>query len=163
MYRPQFVFPVSIEPCVDLRCQYSFDRTNVPALASGSVPASWPSNWKIPLVLDQDADLFIRGIVIAPTALRIGLVDPYNNPLIDPGQGPGFDGLGLPPTMVSYVWGQTMGAGLIAEDGDNWGIYCPAGAALGLYIGNFTPLAFDEPTPIINIHGVKRFQKGACR
>ena len=163
MYRPQFVFPVSIDPCRDMRCQYSFDWTNLPALAAGIVPATWNWSLKIPMVLDQDADFFIRGIVVSPTALEIGIVDAYNNSLVDPGQGPGYDGQGLPPTMVSYVWAQTMGAGLIAEDGDNWGIYCPAGAARGLYIGNFTPLGTDEPVPVINIHGVKRFQKGACR
>lgn len=163
MYRPQFVFPVSVAPCVDMRCQYSFDSTNLPAIASGVIPPTWNWNFKIPLVLDQDADFFIRGIEIAPTALQIGIVDSFGNALIDPGQGAGYDGQGLPPTMVPYVWGQTMGAGLVAMDGDNWGIYCPAGAAIGLYIGNFTPLAVDVISPIINIHGVKRFQKGNCK
>lgn len=160
MYRPQNVFPVAVDPCEDFRCTYSFDYSNVPMLAAG-VPTTFSNTTRIPLNLDRDADFFIRGIQVSPTLLEIGLTDPWNNPLVDPGQGMGFDNDGLPPYMRSYVWAQTCGAGLVILDGDNWGIYCRAGSVLGLYVNNDTGAAQDSP--VITIHGIKRYRKGACR
>jgi len=160
MYRPEFAYPVAEPPCEDVRCSYSFDATNVPAIAAG-IPGNWVQSNRIPLQLDQDAPFLLRGIQIAETVLRIGLVDSQNLPLVDPGQGPGFDNDGLPPALEAYVWGSTNGAGLVALDSDNWGVWFPPGAVLGLYVGN-TSGGLENP-PIITLHGVKRYSRSKCR
>ena len=143
MYRPQFVFPVSTD-CIDQKSLYSFDQTNVPLLSSGLIPTDFPGNMRIPLPLDQDADVFIRAIQISPRPLKIGLLDPYNNSLLDAGQGPGFDLDGLPQTIYPYIWGQTNGAGIVVLEGDNWGVYCRAGSSLSLYLQNTGVVAGEQ-------------------
>ena len=139
---------------------YSFDATNVPSIAAG-IPKTWISSNRIPLQLDQDAPFLLRAIEVSPTLLSIGIVDPWNNPICDPGQGPGFDNNGLPPILVSYVWAQTDGAGLAILESTPWGLWLPAGAVLGVYFENDTNATIAAP--VINLHGIKRYSKGGCR
>src|SRR5208337_4128525 len=109
MYRPQFVFPPAGKGCRDVKCHYSFDFTNSPAL--GSIPDNNSVNQKIPLILDQDADFFLRAIQVypdgnvGPTAdLQIGLLDCFNNQLLDPLVP------GNPPVLYPYLcWSSSTG------------------------------------------------------
>ena len=91
MYRPQFAFQ-SPANCEEQRCVYSFDSTNTPwlttRLAAGAVIS------RIPLLLDKDADFFLRGFNTMPLPNAVGLFgdgleyrleDPKGHPLSDMG------------------------------------------------------------------------------
>lgn len=163
MYRPQFVFPPPGKGCQDRKCPYSFDSFNTPAL--GNIPNGNPVNVRIPLVLDQDADFFLRGVQIfvtavsaVPTTVQVGLLDCFGNQLIDPLLA------GNPPTLYPYLWSfssasPTGGGGIVTLDSDPWGIYCPAAGALAAYISN---TAGFEVSVIINLDGVKRYRGEQC-
>lgn len=160
VYRPQFVFPDSAADCQDVRTHFSFDYSNVPLFAS-DIPSSWNSNTRIPLVIDKDAPFLLRGIEVSPTSLGVGLLDPFNNPLLDNGQEIAGLGGGLPPFLPVEIWAGSAGLGVGALEGDNWGVFCPRGARFGLYLSNTTGGAVAAP--VITLHGVKRYRKGDCR
>jgi len=154
MYRPQFVYLGSPANTRDFRCTYSFDFSNVAAFAS-AIPANNAYSNPIRLPLDQDADFFLRAIQIQETALFIGLLDPFNNQLIDPLVP------GNPPTLLPDLWAVVQNSELVVLESDNWGIYCPAGSQFTVYVQN--PTAAPIAAPIISLHGIKRYCGEVCK
>lgn len=154
MYRPQFVYLDAPPNSKDVRTSYSFDQSNTPAFA-GTIAAGAAFSSPIPLTLDQDADFFLRAIQIQATALQIGLADLNNHPLIDPSQS-GFPGL-----LIPDFWSSTDGAGIVAMETDNWGMFCPAGSSLLAYV--FNPGAVPLSGPVITLHGIKRYCGDRCK
>ena len=154
MYRPEFVYLPAPADSKDVRCTYSFDGSNTPALAS-AIPAANAYSTEIPLTLDEDADFFLRGIQLQETVLLIGLLDPFRNQLVNPLVP------GNPPTLLPDLWASTDGAGLEALESDNWGIYCPRGSSLIAYVQNGT--AAPVAGPVITLHGIKRYCGEQCK
>ena len=154
MYRPQFVYLDAPANSKDVRVSYSFDQSNTPGFA-GTIAAGAAFSTPIPLTTDQDADFFLRGIQIQATALQVGLADLNNHPLIDPSQS-GFPGL-----LIPDFWGSTDGAGIVAMEVDNWGMYCPMGSSLLAYVYN--PTAGPLAGPVITLHGIKRYCGDRCK
>ena len=144
-YRPQFAYPLSPAKCQDQPCVYSFDSTNTPSFSS--VAANDPGTNKIPLQLDQDADFIIRAIRIPPTSLRVVLEDCYLHAIVD--QNPQNQ------CLNPQFWAETDGAGFVALENDNWGIYCPAGGILIAYVQN--PTNAPVTGLAINLSGIKRY------
>lgn len=155
-YRPQFVYRAADGDCIDVRTHFSFDYSNV-AVLNGSIPSSWNSNNRIPLVIDRDAPFLLRGVQVSPTSLQVGLLDPLNNPLLDNGQGAG----GAAPYLPVEIWCGTAGAGIVPLEGDDWGVFCPPGSRFSLYFNNAT--GAPQVAPVITLHGVKRYRRADCR
>ena len=155
MYRPQFPYVQPAAPCVDQRCQYSFDSTNTPALLDNLDTLTALS--RIPLILDTDAPFFLRGITISKTDLMVRLEDCNSNPLSDQDNLTAIANYEYPD-----LYGNTDGAGLVALDSDMWGAFMPAGGAVLLYVYNPTSGSVSMADLVINLHGVKRFQGGGC-
>lgn len=153
MYRPQFVYPPTPKGCLDQRCSYSFDQSNTPYF-NGTIAAGALIQ-KIPLQLDQDAAFFIRAIEVQATGLLVGLEDTHVNPLLQP------TAQGQPPTLLPALWCEPDGAGIVALETDNWGIFCPAGGVLNAYISN--PTAGPIAGPVILLHGIKRYTGEQCK
>ena len=145
-YRPQFPYFPAGEGCDDQRCHYSFDGSNTPALVSVAAGAVLS---KIPLLMDQDAPFFWRALQVSATGLLIRIEDCNGNPL-------------LPSDAVldSSFWCETGGAGLVPLESDIWGIFCPAGGGLFLYVSNLTAGAITDL--VITLHGVKRYSEANC-
>ena len=154
MYRPQFVYLGSPSDTKDVSVLYSFDGTNTPAFA-GTIGAGAAFSTPIPLTTDQDADFFLRAIQIQATLLQVGLADLNNHPLIDPSQS-GFPGL-----LIPDLWASTDGAGVVAMENDNWGLYCPLGSSLLAYVYN--PTAGPLAGPVITVRGIKRYCGDRCQ
>lgn len=154
MYRPQFVYLPSPKGSNDVRVSYSFDKSNTAAFV-GTIPAGNAFSTPILLPTDQDADFLWRGIQIQETDLLIGILDPFNNQLVNP-LNPGF-----PATLLPDFWASTDGAGIVALDSDDWGMYCPKGSSWTVYVQNATNGALAGP--VITLHGVKRYCGVKCR
>lgn len=150
MYRPQFAYVQPPSTCRDQNCFYSFDGSNTPTFLS--IPANDPGTNKIPLYLDQDADFLIRAIRITPTVLRVVLEDAFLHTLLDQNA--------TDQCLNPRFWAQTEGAGLVALESDDWGIWCPAGASLIAYVQN--PTGAPVTGLVINIQGVKRYSGPRC-
>ena len=150
MYRPQFAYSPSPAKCKDQSCMYSFDGTNTPYFLS--VAANDPGTNQVPLMLDQDADFIIRAIRISPTSLGIVLEDCFLHVIVD--QNPQNQ------CLNPQFWSETDGAGLVALENDNWGIWCPAGGILIAYVQN--PTNAPVTGLAINLDGVKRFSGARC-
>jgi len=150
MYRPQFAYPPSPAQCKDQSCVYSFDATNTPYLAS--IAAHDPGTNQIPLQLDQDADFIIRAIRIPQTSLRVLLEDCFLHAIVD--SNPNNQ------CLNPRFWAETDGAGFVALESDNWGIWCPAGGILIAYVQN--PTAAPITGMVINLAGVKRYSGVRC-
>ena len=58
------------------------------------------------------------------------------------------------------LWAATDGAGFVALDSDDWGVFCPAGGALLAYVQNPTAGSLSL---ILTIHGIKRFKDSRCK
>lgn len=154
MYRPQFVYLDAPKETRDVRCTYSFDSSNT-APFQGTIPNNNPFSNPIKLTLDQDADFFLRGIEVAETNLLIGLLDPFNNQVVEPLTS------GFPPTLEVELWASTDGSEIEALESDNWGIFCPAGSSLIVYVQNNSGGPLNGP--IINLHGIKRYCGDICK
>jgi hypothetical protein len=147
VYRPQFPYAAPRAKCEGQRCHYSFDGTNTPSIISVAAGAVLT---KIPLRMDQDAPFFLRGIqVSSDTGLLLRLEDCFENPLLTDSQ-----------VISPALWCDPDGAGVVAMESDNWGIYCPAGGSLLLYVTNPTNAAVA--TLVINLHGEKWYSEGTC-
>ena len=155
MYRPQFIYPVSKEPCYDQRCTYSFDGSNTPALV-GNLGAGLSLS-KIPLLVDTDAPFFLRGFTIPATALQVRLEDCKENPLSDQGNLTAITNYQYPA-----LYSDTAGAGLVTLDSDDWGMYFPAGGSPLLYVYNPTAAPVDMAALFITLHGIKRYVGRTC-
>lgn len=149
-YRPQFAYAAPPNSCRDQNCMYSFDGSNTPSFIS--VAANDPGTNKVPLILDQDADYLIRAIRITPSALRVVLEDCFLHILVS--QDPTNE------CLNPQFWSQSDGAGLIALESDNWGIWCPAGGVLIAYVQN--PTNAPITGLVINVQGVKRYNGVRC-
>lgn len=149
-YRPQFAYPAPPNSCRDQNCMYSFDGSNTPSFIS--VAANDPGTNKIPLILDQDADFLIRAIRITPSSLRVVLEDCFLHILVN--QDPANE------CLNPQFWSQSDGAGLVALESDNWGIWCPAGGVLIAYVQN--PTNAPITGLVINVQGVKRYNGVRC-
>jgi len=158
MYRPQFAFAAGVD-CEEQRCIYGFDGTNLPTLNPPAVssllaPGEWRS--KIPLVMDQDADFFLRALWLSAVGLEVRIEDSFANPICDNENA-------LQPLNYQFpaLWANSAGAGPAVLDGGNqWGIFCPAGSALLLYVYNPTSANIDLQTLSVTLHGVKRYKYG---
>lgn len=147
---------------MDQRCSYNFDVSNIPALGP-AIPAGGVLS-KIPLILDADADFYLRAVNIwsgfdtdtISTSLLVGLEDTSGNPLINPSSP------GLPPVLLPSLWGETALPGWAADlESDTWGVYCPGSGGLYLYVQN--PTAAPVSPPVIVLHGIKRYTGDQCR
>jgi hypothetical protein len=159
VYRPQFPY-ITPKGCTDQRCTYSFDFTNTPFL--NAVIPSLSSIDRIPLPLDKDADFYLRGISTlsqpqGTAELMFRLEDPSGHPLNDTDNV-----LQTTNYVFPSLYSQTDGAGIVALDSDDWGIYCQAGSRLYLWLWNNGGASFDLTLACFNLHGVKRYL-GGCR
>jgi hypothetical protein len=159
MYRPQFPY-VTPSGCQDQRCVYSFDSTNTPFLAM-TIPSGATFS-RIPLPLDKDADFYLRGIVTTDNGagLQIRLEDmkshalsDYDNPLPTSGA-----------TNYEFpaLYSATDGAGIVALDSDDYGVYCQQGSRLYLFVHNDGSNPIDLTALVVNLHGVKRYNGNVC-
>ena len=156
-YRPQNVYK-SPKGCEDQSCPYSFDLTNTPVLAGTLQPLQ--TAYRIPLELDKDADYYLRGISSTDPAgaLEIRLEDPKGNPLSD-SENPRQQTNLQPPEVYSF----TQGLGIVALDSDDYGVYCPAGSRLLLYVYNNSGANPAVMTGIVvNLWGIKRYSGERC-
>jgi len=160
-YRPQFAYK-SPADCEEQRCVYSFDATNTPWLAT--TLAGGATIQRIPLLLDKDADFYLRGIQTPDVGisgnlpgLEFRLEDANGHPLSDTENAAAeinYQYAGLYSTMD--------GAGIVVQDSDDWGVFCQAGSKLYLYLYNPTVSPIALTTFIVNLHGVKRYSGERC-
>jgi hypothetical protein len=157
MYRPQFPY-ITPSGCQDQRCPYSFDLTNTPAL-TGSLPAG-QSIHGVPLPIDKDADYYLRGVQSSDLGLgfQFRLEDPLGHPLSDTDNVLNTINFEFPA-----LYSATDGAGIVALDSDDWGIFCQKGSVLKLYLNNNSTNAVDLTQFVITLHGVKRYSGEMCR
>ncbi len=162
MYRPQF--PYATPPkCEDQRCVYSYDQTNTPVL-TGTLAAGSDKS-RIPLLLDRDADFFLRGISTTDVGgnplgalLTLRLEDPSGNPLSD-----SENSLQITNYQITALYSATDGAGIVALDSDEWGVFCQQGSRLYLYLYNAGVGTFDLTNLVVNLHGIKRYTGDSCK
>lgn len=160
MYRPQFAYrtPKDTE---DHRCHYSFDGSNT-AFLVGNLGAGL-STGRIPLLMDSDADFFLRAIQLQPSlGLQIRLEDCYGNPLSDSGNNPVVAGTQRDNYVNPALYGEPDGAGIVALESDEQGVYCPRNGALNLYVTNPTAAPISLANIVVNLHGVKRYSGEKC-
>jgi hypothetical protein len=168
MYRPQFAYRTP-KDAEDHRCHFSFDATNTPFLV-GNLGAGLATG-RIPLLMDSDADFFLRAIQIQDRSLifpfpssgfQVRLEDCYGNPLSDSGNSPVVAGTQRDNYVAPALFGEPDGAGLVALESDEQGVYCPRSAGLSLYVLNPTAAPISLANIIINLHGVKRYSGEKC-
>lgn len=165
MYRPQFPYKTP-SGCQDQRCVYSFDSTNTPFLAL--TIAAGQAFSRIPLPLDKDADFYLRGFVVSwvvfPTNIRTGiefrLEDPNRHTLSDTDNP--LPTSGATNYEFPALYSATDGAGIVALDSDDYGVYCQQGSRLYLFVQNNGPSDIDLTALVVNLHGVKRYSGEAC-
>lgn len=160
MYRPQFAYPTP-KDTEDHRCHYSFDGSNTASLV-GNLGAGL-STPRIPLLLDSDADFFLRAIQLQPgLGLHIRLEDCFGNPLSDSGNIPMAAGTQRDNYADPALYGEPDGAGIVALESDEQGVYCPRAGGLSLYVTNPTAAPINLSNIIVNLHGVKRYSGEKC-
>ena len=157
-YHPQFAFKSPVD-CEEQRCVYSFDATNTPWLATAL--AAGNNIPRIPLLLDKDADFYLRGIQARQyngSALEFRLEDPLGHPLSD------RENLVL-ETDYQYpgLYSEMDGAGIVTLDNaDDYGVFCQAGSRLYLYLLNNSTGAIALTGFVLNLHGIKRYSGERC-
>ena len=156
MYRPQFIFEPAAPPCEEQVCRYSFDGTNTPGLV-GTLAAG-AQLAKIPLLIDTDAPFWLRSIRIVAGGLMVRIEDGSDNPLSDCNNQSAQTNYEFPE-----LYSQTDGAGDVAIDSDDWGIFIPAGGAPALYLYNPTAAPVNLSAVFVNLAGVKRYAGGSCQ
>ena len=153
MYRPQFPYPLPPAPCEDQTCMYSYDSTNLPALAL----LAGAELRHIPLRLDKDADFYLRAID-TQGAVSIRLEDAAGNVLSDFGYRQQSNNYELPAEYSG-----TAGAGFVALENGMGGVFGPAGGVYVLNLYNATAATINLATFVLNLIGVKRYHEGVCR
>lgn len=157
MYRPQFPYKSAPE-CEDQRCVYCFDATNTPFLRGILQPGDSIS--RIPLLLDKDADFYLRGFSTESeySGIEFRLEDPKGHALSD------IENFRVDINYQFFeLYSATEGAGIVALDSDDWGIYCQQGSRLYLYVlNNNAGSPFDLTSLIFNLHGIKRYSGDRC-
>ena len=155
MYRPQFAYPTP-DNCFDQRFHYAYDQSNTPYLTT--TLAAGAHTGRIPLQMDQDAPFFFLGLQQAGiSGLQIRLETPHGEPLSDSGNV---------QETTNYVYpalySQTDGAALVTLESDAWGIFCPRGGVLNLYLNNPTAAPIDLTGGQLTLHGKKRYPVEYC-
>lgn len=158
-YGPQFAYK-SPADCEEQRCVFSFDHTNTPWLATTiAAGAQIP---RIPLLLDRDADFYLRGIQMTdfdnPDGLEIRLEDPKGNPLSDRESQ-------LEEMNFQYpaLYCAMSGAGIVPLDNaDDYGVFCQSGSRLYLHLFNNGANNVTLTGMVITLHGVKRYSGERC-
>lgn len=160
-YRPQFAYP-SPKDCEEQRCVYSFDFTNTPWLAT--TLAAGNNIQRIPLLLDKDADFYLRGISTPDVGLANNL--PGLEFRLEDSNGHPLSDMENAAVEINYqfagLYSAMDGAGIVAQDSDDWGVFCPAGSRLYLYLLNPSANDILLTTLVINLHGVKRYSGERC-
>jgi len=154
MYRPQFVHALPPPPCVQQPCQYSFDKTNLPAL-TGSLAAGSRTG-RIPLKTDKDAPFYLRGIS-SQGSFSIRLQDADNNAFSDSENAVESSNYEIPSE-----WSETSGAGFVTLESGAGGVFIPVGATLVMYLYNNTAGALNLNTVVLNLLGVKQYPNEEC-
>jgi hypothetical protein len=152
MYRPQFAYS-TLPGCKDEDFVYFFDGSNTPFLNQSVSALSIPY---IPLILDQDAPFYWRGIKIdmrttgaVPPNVNVKLRDCYQNDLSD-GLVPATQ-YGFPQNPVTFNGQNYTGAPVPLEPE----IYCPRG---GVILFFFEAPTLANPSYLsVTLFGVKRF------
>ena len=152
MYRPQFAYS-TLPGCKDEDFVYFFDGSNTPFLNQSVSALSIPY---IPLILDQDAPFYWRGIKIdmrttgaVPPNVNVKLRDCYQNDLSD-GLVPATQ-YGFPQNPVTFNGHNYTGAPVPLEPE----IYCPRG---GVILFFFEAPTLANPSYLsVTLFGVKRF------
>jgi hypothetical protein len=157
MYRPQFAYK-SPADCEEQRCVYSFDSTNTPWLAT--TLAAGGNILRIPLLLDRDADFYLRGFqtAVAIGGLEFRLEDPKGHALSDR-----ENLLQESDYEYSSLYSEMNGAGIVALDNcDDYGVFCQAGSRFYLYLLNNGPATVNLTAFVLTLHGVKRYSGERC-
>jgi len=150
-YRPQFPFKRS--PCLEQRCMYSFDATNLPVFTGTLLNGQITS--RIPLHLDKDSEFVLRAVVTqGPISIR--LETPGGDPLGDSDNAQVSTNYNLPTEYCSSV------AGVVPLEGGE-GVESPDGANYLLYMYNGTGRTINLNTCVVNLHGLKRYPSEVCR
>lgn len=154
MFRPQFAYPLPPSPCFDQKCQYSYDRTNLPVFA-GSLAAGAQTG-RVPLHVDKDAAFLLRAITTIGT-VSFRLEDCNRNPLSDSENSINSTNFELP-----NEYSNTGGAAYAILESGAGGQHVPAGGSLFVYLLNPTAAPIDLTTCAINLHGEKRYPGEVC-
>lgn len=154
MYRPQFIHALPPLPCTQQTCQYSFDKTNLPAL-SGTLAAGARTG-RIPLKTDKDAPFCLRAIS-SQGQLSIRLQDADNNACSDSENAVESTNYEIPSQ-----WSAGGGAGNVALESGAGGVFVPLGATLVMYLYNNTAGSLNLNTVAINLVGVKQYDNAEC-
>jgi len=152
MYRPQFAYS-TLPGCKDEDFVYFFDGSNTPFLNQSVSALSIPY---IPLILDQDAPFYWRGIKIdmrttgaVPPNVNVKLRDCYQNDLSD-GLVPATQ-YGFPQNPVTFNGQNYTGAPVPLEPE----IYCPRGGVILFFLE--APTLANPSYLSVTLFGVKRF------
>lgn len=152
MYRPQFAYS-TLPGCKDEDFPYFFDGSNTPFLNRSISGLSIPN---IPLILDQDAPFYWRGLKIdmrttgaVPPNVNVKLRDCYQNDLSD-GLVPATQ-YGFPQNPVTFNGQNYTGAPVPLEPE----IYCPRGGVILLFLS--APSLANPSYLSVTLFGVKRF------
>ena len=154
MYRPQYAHALPPAPCQQQICQYSFDRTNLPALA-GTLAAGARTG-RIPLKTDKDAPFYLRAIS-TQGAVSIRLQDADNNAFSDSENTVESTNYEIPSE-----WSAAGGAGNVVLESGAGGVFIPVGATLVMYLYNNTATLQELSTVCINLIGVKQYDSEEC-
>lgn len=164
MYRPQFAFSTP-EGCRDEEFTYFFDANNTPMLGTDLYTSAGLKLDNIPLVFEQDAPFYWRGIKVGMTRaaaeqpttyvfpdLWMMFQDCYLNPLSD-GLVPATQ-YGFPMNPLQFQNSLLTGPPVPLDPE----IYCPKGGYLLLFLR--TPPSLTG-TALLNVtlYGVKRFKQ----
>ena len=135
-YRPQFAMSRAPEGFTYQEFIYSFDGSNIPALASLSL-APGDELIHIPLKLDNDADFIWLGTKIDGTALGVKFETPWTEPLTD----------GYCPAPLL--------AGRHDPYGGGWNprCFCPAGSVISLSLKKPFVTPFYASTHLLRFLG----------
>lgn len=152
MYRPQFAYS-TLPGCKDEDFVYFFDGSNTPFLNQSVSALSIPY---IPLILDQDAPFYWRGIKIDMRTtgavhpnVNVKLRDCYQNDLSD-GLVPATQ-YGFPQNPVTFNGQNYTGAPVPLEPE----IYCPRGGVILFFFE--APTLANSSYLSVTLFGVKRF------
>ena len=168
MYRPQFAYATP-EGCRDDEFTYSFDGSNTPLLNQN---ISGLTLRNIPLVLEQDAPFFWRGIKVGvlgsssagcPPVTTVAYQFPdfamkfqdcYQNDLSD-GFVPATQ-YGFPQNPVAFLGSLLTGPPTVLDPE----IYCPPGGYI--LLGIQVPTLAIACYLVVTLYGVKRFKECAA-
>jgi len=158
MYRPQFAYPTP-PGCRDEDFVYYFDGSNTPML-NKDISAGLVIE-HIPLVLQQDAPFYWRGVKVdlrpgsgsGPTQPNISIRfrDCYQNDLMDNYIPATQWGFAMNP--VKFNNGDYQGPPVPLESE----VYCPRGGVLEFFINS--PVLANPSYVFVSLFGVKRFKE----